>query len=209
MIGLSETAINETSIRYDIPRYNCEIDFRSARKGGGVSLYILDTLQYKLRNDLQLGGEVNSVFIEIFKASSNTKRNIVCGCVYRPLSMSLVKVNELLSHLFGKLQPENKYIYIMGDFNVNTLPHIKGSLSVQEFKNIFAANYCFPLINKPTRLTSTSSSLIDNNLLYSTIGLCLSVRSVVRMIDVSTYEGADFMGDRLRHGVQLSLVPRA
>ena len=78
VIGLSETAINETSIRYDIPRYNCEIDFRSARKGGGVSLYILDTLQYKLRNDLQLGGEVNSVFIEIFKASSNTKRNIVC-----------------------------------------------------------------------------------------------------------------------------------
>ena len=72
VIGLSETAINETSIRYDIPRYNCEIDFRSARNGGGVSLYILDTLQYKLRNDLQLGGEVNSVFIEIFKASSNT-----------------------------------------------------------------------------------------------------------------------------------------
>ena len=32
---------------------------------------------------------------------------------------------------------------------------------------------------------------------------------LVRMIDVSTYEGADFMGDRLRHGVQLSLVPRA
>ena len=167
VIGLSETAINETSIRYDIPRYNCEIDFRSARKGGGVSLYILDTLQYKLRNDLQLGGEVNSVFNEIFKASSNTKRNIVCGCVYRPPSMSLVKFNELLSHLFGKLQPENKYIYIMGDFNVNTLPHIRGSLSVQEFKNIFAANYCFPLINKPTRLTSTSSSLIDN--IYSTM----------------------------------------
>ena len=70
VIGLSETASNKTSIRYDIPRYNCEINFRSARKGDGVSLYILDTLQYKLRNDLQLGGEVNSVFIEIFKASS-------------------------------------------------------------------------------------------------------------------------------------------
>ena len=48
VIGLSETAINETSINYDISSYNCEIDFRSARKGGGVSLYILDTLQYKL-----------------------------------------------------------------------------------------------------------------------------------------------------------------
>ena len=37
VIGLSETA--KTSISYDIPSYNCEIDFRSARKGGGVSLY--------------------------------------------------------------------------------------------------------------------------------------------------------------------------
>ena len=188
VIGLSETAINETSIRYDIPRYNCEIDFRSARKGGGVSLYILDTLQYKLRNDLQLGGEVNSVFIEIFKASSNTKRNIVCGCVYRPPSMSLVKFNELLSHLFGKLQPENKYIYIMGDFNVNTLPHIRGSLSVQEFKNIFAANYCFPLINKPTRLTSTSSSLIDN--IYSTMpALANGCDSGILEISISDHYG--------------------
>ena len=188
VIGLSETAINETSISYDIPSYNCEIDIRSARKGGGVSLYILDTLQYKLRNDLQLGGEVNSVFIEIFKTSSNTKRNIVCGCVYRPPSMSLVKFNELLSHMFGKLHSENKYIYIMGDFNVNTLPHIRGSLSVQEFKNIFAANYCFPLINKPTRLTSTSSSLIDN--IYSTMpALANGCDSGILEISISDHYG--------------------
>ena len=46
VIGLSETAINENSLRYDIP------DFRSGRKEGVVSLYILDTLQYKLRNYL-------------------------------------------------------------------------------------------------------------------------------------------------------------
>ena len=145
-------------------------------------------MQYKLRNDLQLGGEVNSVFIEIFKASSNTKRNIVCGCVYRPPSMSLVKFNELLSHLFGKLQPENKYIYIMGDFNVNTLPHIRGSLSVQESKNIFAANYCFPLINKPTRLTSTSSSLIDN--IYSTMpALANGCDSGILEISISDHYG--------------------
>ena len=145
-------------------------------------------MQYKLRNDLQLGGEVNSVFIEIFKTSSNTKRNIVCGCVYRPPSMSLVKFNELLSHMFGKLHSENKYIYIMGDFNVNTLPHIRGSLSVQEFKNIFAANYCFPLINKPTRLTSTSSSLIDN--IYSTMpALANGCDSGILEISISDHYG--------------------
>ena len=41
------------------------------------------------------------------------------------------------------------------------------------------------------------------------IGLSLSVRSEKRMIEVSTYKGTYDMGDRLRHGIQLSLVPRA
>ena len=39
------------------------------------------------------------------------------------------------------------------------------------------------------------------------LGFSLSVRSEIRMIDVSTYEGAYDMGDMLRHGIQLSLVP--
>ena len=90
--------------------------------------------------------------------------------------------------MFGKLHSENKYIYIMGDFNVNTLPHIRGSLSVQKLKNIFAANYCFPLINKPTRLTSTSSSLIDN--IYSTMpALANGCDSGILEISISDHYG--------------------
>ena len=63
--------------------------------------------QYKLRTDLQFGGDVNSIFIEILYNSSNTKRNIICGCIYRPPQMSLHIFNELLSQMFGKIQHEN------------------------------------------------------------------------------------------------------
>ena len=69
--------------------------------------------------------------------------------------------------MFGKIQHENKYVYLAGDFNVNTLPHIKGTLATQEFKNIFSANYCFPLITNPTRVEVsfetkiTTATLID------------------------------------------------
>ena len=87
--------------------------------------------QYKLRTDFQLGGDVNSIFIEILYNSSNTKRNIICGCIYRLPQMSLHIFNELLSQIFGKIQHENKYVYLVGDFNVNTLPHIKGTLATQ------------------------------------------------------------------------------
>ena len=162
IIALSETAINNTHTNYNIPNYNCQMDYRAKKKGGGVSLYIHNALQYKTRNDLQLGGEVNSVFVELFKHTTNTNHNVICGCVYRPPSMSLREFNKLLSSTFHKIQQEKKIVYVCGDFNVNIMPHIKGGLSIQEFKNIFFSNFCFPSNNKPTRVTDHSASIIDN-----------------------------------------------
>ena len=89
IIALSETAINSTHISYNIPNYNMELNYRQKKKGGGVSLYIHNTLHYKIRKDLELGGDVNSVFIEILQTSTQLKYNIICGCVYRPPFMSL------------------------------------------------------------------------------------------------------------------------
>ena len=159
---MSETAINSTHALYNIPNYNVEMNYREKKRGGGVSMYINNILQYKLRKDLQLGGDVNSVFIEILKTSIMTKHNVICGCVYRPPFMSLKTLNVQLNCMLGKLQHENKYVYITGDFNVNVLPHIKGSLDTQEFKNIFSSSFFTPLITQATRVTHHSSSLIDN-----------------------------------------------
>ena len=167
VIALSETAINATSINYNIPNYSCEMNIRENRKGGGVSLYVHNTFQYKVRNDLQLGGVVNSVFVELLKTTTNSKHNIICGCIYRPPSMSLSVFNELLSDMFGKILSENKYVYIFGDFNVNTMSSVIGNANTQEFKDIFSSNYCLPLITKPTRVTNSCSSLIDN--IYSNV----------------------------------------
>ena len=167
VIALSETAINATSINYNIPNYSCEMSIRENRKGGGVSLYVHNTFQYKVRSDLQLGGVVNSVFVELLKTTTNSKHNIICGCIYRPPSMSLSVFNELLSDMFGKILSENKYVYIFGDFNVNTMSSVIGNANTQEFKDIFSSNYCLPLITKPTRVTNSCSSLIDN--IYSNV----------------------------------------
>ena len=162
IIALSEIAINSSHINYNTPNYNVEINFRKKKKGGGVRLYIQNQLQYKLRNDLQLGGDVNSVFVEILKSSTNAKFYVICGCVYRPPFMSLKTFNELLSRTLNKLKNQNNNIYINGDFNVNTVSSAKGSLATQNFKNILSSNFLHPLINKPTRITSHSATLIDN-----------------------------------------------
>ena len=53
IIGISETWLKPFHTNYIIPNYNIEKDIRVNNRGGGVSLYIHDSLQYKLRNDLK------------------------------------------------------------------------------------------------------------------------------------------------------------
>ena len=81
--------------------------------------------------------------------------------------MSLSVFNKLLSDMFGKIQSENKFVYIFGDFNVNTMSNTIENANAQEFKNIFSSNYCLPLITKPTRVTHLCASLIDD--IYSNV----------------------------------------
>ena len=87
--------------------------YRSKKKGGGVSRYIHSALQYKHRNKLQLGGNVNSVFVELFKHTTNNKYNVMCGSIYRPPSMSLKEFNNLLSITFHKIKQEYMYIFLV------------------------------------------------------------------------------------------------
>ena len=48
IIALSETAINDHDTAFNILGYNVEQDFRPKRKGGGVALYITNSLQYSI-----------------------------------------------------------------------------------------------------------------------------------------------------------------
>ena len=64
-----------------------EKDIRVINCGGGVSLYIHGSLQYKLGNDLKIDNDPetnNYVFVEVDKDTTGTKRNLIIGCIYRP-----------------------------------------------------------------------------------------------------------------------------
>ena len=55
-----------------------------------------------------------------------------------------------------------KHVYIAGDFNVNTGPTLRCDGNTQKFKNILSSIFLFPLIDKPTRVTRHSATVIDN-----------------------------------------------
>ena len=69
-----------------------------------------------------------------------------------------IKFLDIFSLVLGKLKREKKLVFLMGDFNRNLLdPHLQTDLFVDEM----FANGLFPLIDKPTRI-STTATLLDN-----------------------------------------------
>ena len=147
IIALSETGINNHHAVYNITHYNLKMNHRHTRRGGGVSLYMHTILQYKIRKDLVIGDVVNSVFIEIIRSSTNTQKIMSYVVVFTYLlSCQLSVLMNFLELFFSKLQSEKKYVYITGDFNVNTLTQPSCNLATQEFKNIFSYNFYSPLI---------------------------------------------------------------
>ncbi|KAK2181449.1 hypothetical protein NP493_397g00017 [Ridgeia piscesae] len=56
---------------------------------------------------------------------------------------------------------ENKQCYIMGDFNIN-LTNYGSHTETQDYIDAMFQHSFIPLINKPTRITTTTATVIDN-----------------------------------------------
>ena len=78
---------------------------------------------------------------------------------------------EKLNATLSNLNKSNKKFLMFGDLNLNKTgcnqhPHAK------DYLNILSSNAAFPLITKPTRITSTSSTLLDHfitNIIQNTL----------------------------------------
>ena len=107
-----------TTTNIQLPGFNIEhMSTKSAN--GGALLYIKDTINYKLRPDLNMEKEkeLESIFIEILQ---KTSKNIIIGCIYRHPCMHPKEFNDLfLKSLTKRLTKENKKeVILLGDFNI-------------------------------------------------------------------------------------------
>ena len=60
-----------------------------------------------------------------------------------------------------KISSENKICFLMGDFNVNLMNYQHHQLTGQFLDGMYS-NMFFPLITRPSRITSHTATLIDN-----------------------------------------------
>ena len=76
------------------------------------------------------------------------------------------------------ISAEYKLAYICGDYNLDLLKHDSDS-KINDFLTIFFDHNMFPLIDRPTRITYHSATLLDNiftNIFDNKIkyGVCVS-----------------------------------
>ena len=158
MICVTETWLNEKSpLLFDIDNYSLLHVDRRDMKGGGVAIYVNDIYQFKIRKDLYFSNNsAESLFIEV---ENLRLKNVVIGVIYRPPHLSVDTFLGDIEVIFHKLSSENKDIHLAGDYNIDIL---KTNRSCQSFLNLLNAYAIHPVISKATRISSVSSTLIDN-----------------------------------------------
>ena len=160
VIGLSETWLDQNNINdFPLPCYHNIGKVRKNKHGGGVGLYVNCSYQFRERDDLAVNIDdvIESQFIELTSKPKNT----LIGIIYRPPNSRIEQFIECLAEMLQKLDLQNKKCYLMGDFNLDLLK-LDENQYIKDFINQMFSSTFYPLISKPTRITNSSATLIDN-----------------------------------------------
>ena len=160
IILISETWLNPAlSKSYTLDNYRLEVSCQPDFRGKGVAAYIDASLPYSRRRDLESDSQQHqSIFIELKCAST---RHCVMGAMYRSPSFAAITFLDYLERVLEYVNGENKFCLIGGDFNFDILKHSSDD-GCSNFVNLLASLGFFPCISVRTRITSHSSTLIDN-----------------------------------------------
>ena len=152
--------LNETRLHADISSEFVNIDgydivrMDRDKHGGGICFYIRRTISYLNRGDL-VPENLESVCLEINQPNS---RSFIVSTIYRPPSATVESFSQIES-LLKNVDNENKEIYLLGDLNCNLLD--QSNSSAKHLHSIMQLYQLTQVIDKPTRITESSSTLLD------------------------------------------------
>ena len=89
------------------------------------------------------------------------RKNVIVGVIYRPPNRDINTFNDKLGRIMDQIKSENKLCYLLGDYNINLLNCEKHDPTGQFF-DVITSNGFLPIITRPTRVTATSATLIEN-----------------------------------------------
>ena len=156
LIALYETRIDTTisDNLVNIDGYSILRKDRN-RNGGGVCLDLQSSLNYRIREDLNLN-EFEVLSVDIMKPNSKAF-NVTA--IYRPPNCT-EGFFENLENIVRTLDMESKEHILLGDLICNYLAENNDS-QLMQLKQLSIIYQLEQLISQPTRITQTSSTLID------------------------------------------------
>ena len=163
IIGVTETWLNDINYDlYGLDGYELIERHRANKMGGGIGLFVRNGVSYKSRADLTtFEYYCESLFIEIDKSVFGSERNILIGVIYTPPNTDIKLFIDHTKEVLEYVQTENKVLYLVGDYNINLLNVDSHNLTA-DFNDTIYSYGLIPLITRPTRVTETSATLIDN-----------------------------------------------
>ena len=163
VICVSETwACLSTEQFISIPGYDCICRSRSSRRGGGLALYIDCDLDVVVKNRPDLDSPdatiYESLIVQLSQPNTAVK-DIIVGVIYKPPNTNVETYLNTFSIILDILNKEGRPTYLLGDFNIDLLKYNTHS---ESFLNHILTYGFFPKIDRATRITNTTATLIDN-----------------------------------------------
>ena len=109
----------------------------------------------------------------LLKSIEQNKKNVVIGVVYRPQDRIINDFNQELDQLVSIVSKENKTVFLLGDWNLNLMNHLHHQ-ATSDFLELLFSRMVFPMITRPTCITSHTASLINNIFTGEPLNKCTS-----------------------------------
>ena len=167
IIFLSETRINiNPLINIDIPGYTF-IHYPSPTRAGGVGAYILSILNFTINENLSLKvAGCEDLWINVDFPSR--KISYAFAVLYRHPCNNYNAFFETFNQNLQSLNRKRSKVAIFGDINIDLNSDPERCLSSDYFL-LLQSNGFVSLITKPTRITNTSSTIIDHILMNDSV----------------------------------------
>ena len=158
-----------------LPGYEYVYKARTHKLGGGVGIFISNNLKYKARPDLEI--ESDTVEHCIVELKLKKEKMLMCSG-YRAPGQNEYK--ELIVHMNSTGLP----VIIGLDHNLDLLKHKNHNPTLRFVEKNLDLNMV-PCITKPTRITKSSATLIDN--IFVPLNLVPNVSSYIVIEDMSDH----------------------
>ena len=157
--GITETWLTENNRDlFELDGYHHINSVRPARQGGGVSLFVAAYYDFIEIPELNhMDPDIESLFIQVSLDGIET----LIGIIYRPPNTNLDIFQDTFASMMEYITRKNIPCYICGDYNLD-LAKYATHVGTTDFIDFMFSNSFVPLINKPTRVTKETATIIDN-----------------------------------------------